>query len=369
MIQGSTNVGWIQMATTSADIFFSTNVTASGVTTQPWCLYPYIRRLAFPDTLANRISFIIQVPIMLSLTIVGLTGNALSFIVIGKETRKNSNSFLLQSLAVLDNAVLLIYAVYISLSGIYPYTGKMIGYYEIHQYMDRYLFFTSMALKTAAIYMIVLVTAERYIAVCLPLRAKSLCTVMNARIAVFILCLVCFLYNIPTVFQVQLWMVKEPCSGLLKPYSSMSEFRLTNIYFTVIYVHTMYYVLKFLVPVGIMLYMNFHLVRSLRAATNMQSQKPADSNRRQTQATTITRRVLAVSVVFISLEFPAVLLNFIYLVSQSLTTNESELSRYVGRLMVTTYILQTINSLVNFYIYVLTGKSFRRTMRQVLCCG
>jgi hypothetical protein len=306
---------------------------------------------------------------MLALTLIGLIGNALSFVVIGKETRKNSNSFLLRSLAVVDNSVLLVYAVYISLPSIYLYTGKMMGYYEISQYLDRPLFFISMFLKTAAIYMIVLVTTERYIAVCLPLRAKALCTVKNARITVFVLCLVCFVYNIPTLFQVQLWMVIEPCSGLKKPYSGTSMFRLNNKYFTVIYVHTMYYVLKFLVPAGIMVYMNQHLVKSLKAATDMQSGKNTDTSRRQSQAATITRRVLAVSIVFIALEFPAVLLNFIYLISQSLTTNESDLSRIVGKLMVTTYILQTVNSLVNFYIYVLTGRSFRRTLRDVLFCG
>jgi hypothetical protein len=204
------------MATTPGLAFL---VTGANVTKT--CLY---RSMMFLGTDIDNISFIIQVPLMLFLTVTGLIGNVLSFCVLGKELKKSSTSVLLRALAVADNTVLVGFAFYFSFRGIYPHTGFLVEYFEFFQYIRIYLFALMMFFKVIAIYLIVLVSVERYVAVCNP-RAQSLCTVKNANKAIILLVSLAFIYRlIPSAFLMGVIFLLDPCSGLLKPLTVASNF-------------------------------------------------------------------------------------------------------------------------------------------------
>ena len=84
------------------------------------------------------------------------------------------------------------------LPGIYTYTGYMFDYkFYIFPKIVKYLYPVSLAAQMATVYLTLTVTMERYVAVCHPLRARSLCTYGRARAAVICIVIVSILYNLP----------------------------------------------------------------------------------------------------------------------------------------------------------------------------
>ena len=56
--------------------------------------------------------------------------------------------------------------------------------------------------QTSSVYVTIAITFERYIAVCLPLRARSLCTYGRARLYILSIVLFSILYNVPRFLEV-----------------------------------------------------------------------------------------------------------------------------------------------------------------------
>lgn len=59
-----------------------------------------------------------------------------------------------------------------------------------------------MIAQTASVYLTLCVSMERYVAVCLPLRARAICTFGRARSYVLLIGLLAFCYNIPRFWEV-----------------------------------------------------------------------------------------------------------------------------------------------------------------------
>jgi len=59
-----------------------------------------------------------------------------------------------------------------------------------------------MIAQTGSVYLTLCVSVERYVAVCLPLRARSICTFGRARTFVLVIVFLSFCYNIPRFWEV-----------------------------------------------------------------------------------------------------------------------------------------------------------------------
>lgn len=84
------------------------------------------------------------------------------------------------------------------LPAIYTYTGLLFNYkFIVHPKIVRFLYPLSCMAQIAAVYLTLTVTLERYIAVCHPLQARSFCTYGRAQLAVLVIVIFSFVYNLP----------------------------------------------------------------------------------------------------------------------------------------------------------------------------
>jgi len=114
--------------------------------------------------------------IVLGLMIVlGVVGNALSFIVMLNDSATSATSFLLQALAVADTLVLLAALPLYVLPNVYPYTGVLGFYYELYMGLMPFLWPIYLIPYTGTIFLTVLVSVNRYEAVCRPFSTTKLC--------------------------------------------------------------------------------------------------------------------------------------------------------------------------------------------------
>ncbi|XP_064631713.1 FMRFamide receptor-like [Lineus longissimus] len=304
--------------------------------------------------------FIIYVPVMLTIAIFGLIGNILCYAILAKEMKPSSTSVLLKSLALADSSVLVTYALYYSIPAIYSSQVILNEYMKFFYVTKQYLWAIMWFCKTMAVYLIVFVSLERYIAVCKPLKAGFICTKRNARMSIICLVILSVVYNSPkTLYYYSVWVYDE-CVGKLRPVSRRSDIVLDP-HFYYIYVITLYFIILFIVPLGIMIFCNIQLKRALGHATTVRTNtmRAGKASRKQRQQSdSITMRIIAVVTVFLVLEFPAIILNVLYAINKEISFMDASLLYNILRV---SYVLSTINSFINFYVYCLTGSNFRRT--------
>lgn len=76
--------------------------------------------------------FVIYTIAMGTLAVLGILGNAVSFIVLLRDRGRSATSFLLQALAVADTLVLVAAVPLYIVPPVYPFTGRLAGYYTTY---------------------------------------------------------------------------------------------------------------------------------------------------------------------------------------------------------------------------------------------
>ncbi|KAJ8680850.1 hypothetical protein QAD02_016637, partial [Eretmocerus hayati] len=147
---------------------------------------------------AGLTEFILYGLLLNAISLLGLIGNAISIIVLSRPQMRSSINYLLIGLATCDTALILLSVLVYGLPGLYAYTGYLFEYkFYVYPKIVRYLYPLSTTAQMTTVYITLTVTMERYVAVCHPLKARSLCTHGRARTALFVIVLVSALYNLP----------------------------------------------------------------------------------------------------------------------------------------------------------------------------
>lgn len=114
--------------------------------------------------------------------IIGILGNSLSLIILSRPQMRSSINYLLIALARCDIILIITSMFLFGFNSIYPYSytddvgGSMFWFrytYNVYPRIIKYLFTLAVIAQTANCYFTLLVSLERYVAVCHPLRAVS----------------------------------------------------------------------------------------------------------------------------------------------------------------------------------------------------
>jgi hypothetical protein len=345
------------MEVTSLSTPFNATTTKETVTR---CLYSW-HELSL-DLTYDKINFVLFIPLAIFVGIVGLFGNTLAYVVIGLERPFTSTSVFLRALALSDNAVLVFFIWVRTFISIAEYIGNFSIYFEFHNLSLSYLWTLRWFTKTISVYVTLCVATERYIAVCKPLKAASICTLRNARIAVTLAVLLSFACQFPTIFNFKLQYYFDPCTGRELPVWTYDQNVVNDFGYMIIYTYVFSMVLLSIFPTFILTFFACSLLSTLRKASR--SALSAEVKTRTDSMRPVTVRVIAVVVVFIILETPG---NLMQLVSLLTDYDVFEIHWMVfNSFLHTTYFLGVVNSVVNFYVYCLTGRRFRKSFLRVL---
>lgn len=114
--------------------------------------------------------------------VIGILGNSLSLIILSRPQMRSSINYLLVALARCDIILIITSMFLFGFHSIYPYSyndetgGSMFWFrytYNVYPRIIKYLFTLAVIAQTANCYLTLLVSLERYVAVCHPLRAVS----------------------------------------------------------------------------------------------------------------------------------------------------------------------------------------------------
>ncbi|XP_016966787.1 FMRFamide receptor [Drosophila biarmipes] len=294
----------------------------------------------------NRIEFWVCGVLINIVGVLGILGNIISMIILSRPQMRSSINYLLTGLARCDTVLIITSILLFGIPSIYPYTGHLFGYYNyVYPFISPAVFPIGMIAQTASIYMTFTVTLERYVAVCHPLKARALCTYGRAKIY-FIVC-VCFslAYNMPRFWEVLTVTYPEPGKDVILHCVRPSRLRRSEAYIN-IYIHWCYLIVNYIIPFLTLAILNCLIYRQVKRA-NRERQRLSRSEKREIGLATM---LLCVVIVFFMLNFLPLVLNI----------SEAFYSTIDHKITKISNLLITINSSVNFLIYIIFGEKFKR---------
>jgi hypothetical protein len=274
----------------------------------------------------------------------GMMSNVLSLSVLCRYIiMKHTTRFLLQCLAASDSFFLFISLLMMLLPKfIENYAEIVVISYIVPAFC-----------QIPSVWMVVLVTTERFVAICWPLHAPRYCTMKRVRIAVSMLVVV---FTIGVVsFAVCIF--SESCS------SKMSHPGLFIVFI----------VLNFVLPMSFIAFFNFHLIKSVRESYAIRRQQVnicCDANGDVTASSAAnnelkcTLQLITVASVFFICQTPQIM----SLVLLTLSRSTFSWGALLLQFNLANNVLMAINSTANFFIYCLAGGQFRRAVCQCLRC-
>ena len=296
--------------------------------------------------------FAVYTVIVGTLCILGITGNAVSFSVLWRDTSKSATGLLLRALAVADSLVLIVAIPLYSAASVYPYTGYLHGYYEMYMNILPFLWPCYLIPYTGTILLTVLVSLNRYFAVCRPFNSNKCCSTEHARRHVLYIALFSILYNIPRFFEYE---KVEVCTGFnqTKEAFDISAFGGNKLY-RIIYANVLYFLVMHGGPLLSLLFLNARLIIALKKRQKRRNEMGKGGSGYQQDITLV---LVVVVFVFIFCQTPTFIDHILWTVVDETERSCGHWHYYYTALG---DMMAILNSSVNFVIYILTSRRFRQ---------
>uniref|UniRef100_A0A914NXK5 G-protein coupled receptors family 1 profile domain-containing protein n=1 Tax=Panagrolaimus davidi TaxID=227884 RepID=A0A914NXK5_9BILA len=301
----------------------------------------------------------------------GIFGNISTVIILTRPTMRSPNNMFLTALAIFDSCLIITAFSIYGIEYIIEYFEALNLYIAWLTYL-RFAFALSHISQTGSVYTTLAVSLERFLAVCYPRYSKQFCT---SRFAAFtILGVTCFsiLFNSTKFFELEVFR-NDLCAEqginwqayILLP-SELSK----NSMYGKIYSLYMTQIIMVFLPFLMLLILN-----SIIAYTIKKSLKKLVNNDRKVQLSELREKSREASIVLVVIVLIFLLCNFWgffmtllehlvgveYLIVQHKTfyTFSREATNF----------LAIVNSSINFVIYIIFGKDFRRELVLIYGCG
>jgi hypothetical protein len=290
------------------------------------------------------------------LATVGMVTNILSLVVFTRVREKTSTTFLLQVLAIADSMFLFMNLIIFTVMAAFLNTGQYQRYFQIFGPVWPYMKGVMEITRDFSVWMVIVVTMDRYIAIYYPLSASKLCRVASAATGVVLLLIYVICFSIPRFVSIS---PKTSQEGEVHLTSVGRNIRYQTIYFSIDSV------VNLMIPMFLVVFMNIRIVQALRRASKRRLVMSRCEEEKQS-CTTMTLVIIAA--IFVICETPKTIHILCEIIAQALSKHDEHTQAWLIRAGTVSNIFQNINSFINFFIYCFIARRFRMILSRLVKC-
>ena len=308
----------------------------------------------------------------------GSFGNLLSLIVLFHQRMRNQTNYILAALCISDT-LLLIHSLVFSGIAIQVKMDPVKGLYNRAHVFPIVGAYTSIATARITSGLTTLLCVERFIAVYYPMQAHMTCTKRNTIIAIFLIFVSTFLVFLPFAFKWSAVTKVTPMNTTVTR-GGLTNFYFENVTFYTIYGTTLNVIYRF-IPLLIIPFLNVKMIMAVRRTWKLRRKMSIGHNnstrrfsgksvtyRNGDEENHITIMLLIVTFVFFFCILPGAINSIVTHVWKDYSRKGKARNLY-RTLSSITYLFETINSSVNFIIYMACSKTFRSLYKNIFCCS
>jgi len=296
----------------------------------------------------------------------GIVGNALSLWVLSRDRSKSASMTSLKALAASD---------FILLTGalgqqVIPLTCDWAHstdeFCARQGYLQVYAWPVICTAQTSTIWLTVLISAERYVAICAPLSAARV-GIRKVRLAIVVIGVLSIIFNVPRFFEYQPQTAVVRVGGLdgvdvLRVELRDTELRLNSIY-RYLYNTALFGIVMYAAPLSTVAALNIRLTSAVTQARRNWSALNS-TQKRELRATVLPLVIVLVFAVCCTVSLLGFVLDAVYAAAVD------EFPRWLQQFSAVANVLVIFNSAINFVLMLCFGAKFRRMLRQAIhdCC-
>ena len=288
------------------------------------------------------------------LCLVGLFGNVVSVVVLRRDKERCDALFLLQALAVADASYLVVALLR------YP-LRFLLGHPDIHTVMQPYVFPLLKTFQAVCIWMMVLVTVDRYVYVCKPLKAPQMFNLKSRHTMAVVVFVAGFVYNLPRWFDSYIMRIAHPCGDAILVRMVYRPAFSNSLYHDV-YQSAFYIICLYLAPFTALIIMNFKLVQAIKHSRRRHREFRSSGNGPVENNATLV--LIIIVLVFIVCETPELIIKVISTIERHTKSGNVFSTQAFRYPIILSEVLMVVNSSINFIIYVTFGRRFRHVMKE-----
>lgn len=308
---------------------------------------------------------IVDLGIVMPVCFFGIIGNTLAYYILKVHKANSVMTTLLRCLAVVDNCNLfasICVPVFKTACDVTSIGSTMYCYYYVLG--EPYFWTFASCSQTAANWLILLITIDRYVAICHPFHPYKLPNSSRARLSAFIVVCVAIIYNSPRLFEYDrtATIVTDLCTNKSRYIKIKTEMRKDGSYF-IFYKVVAYYLFRAFGPISTLFVLNLKLIRCVKEAQQRRVTLTLTQQKVKSQGI-LTVTLIGVVSASILLQIPNAAARA---AASAKILMKIELNQLKYAVTFTNMLL-VLNSAINCAIYCLTGRQFRKFLIQK-CCG
>jgi len=324
--------------------------------------------------------FVVSICLIPLCCLFGTVGNLFSIGVLWNRRMRSQSNYILGALCVSDTFFLL-HSLCFTFINIYrklrPIEGEAFRSY-VYPIVGAY---GSVVTARITSCLTTLLCAERFIAVYFPMQARTICTIKNTCIAIALSYIVTLILFVPFTLKYKsvTFQFNENTTRTVMNKTSLYA---NNMTFYSAYGTTLNIIFRF-APLLIIVILNILMIRAVhktwRSRRTMSSLKDTPSSLRLSSRSNrhmkysdqnhITIMLIIVSFVFVTCILPGALHSIATHIWPRVYTPYGGMKNLYICISTATFLLETINSSMNFLIYIVCYRKFRQCYKEKFCCG
>lgn len=214
------------------------------------------------------LDFVVNGVLLNVVGVLGIFGNVVSMVILSRPQMRSSINYLLVGLARCDTVLIITSILLFGLPAINTQTGLLETYANyLFPQLAPVVYPLAMIAQTVSVYLTLTVTLERFVAVCHPLRARSLCTYGRARLYVVLIIVFSTIYNLPRFLEADRAEEFYPRYNMTVYVIKASALRNNELYISV-YIHWLYLFFIYFVPFTCLAVLNAAIYRQVSSFTH-----------------------------------------------------------------------------------------------------